>query len=248
VNLFRRAALPLRRPEHLPERLLVAGRELPLIATRRRGSRGVRLRADAAAGALRISLPWRGGVAEAWALIDGHRDWLEAQVAGWPRPLPFAPGAVIPFDGGALVLEWHAAHPRSPRRHGDTLRLGGPLELLPGRTLRWLKAEALADMGAGTRELAGVVQRPVTAIRLGDPRGRWGSCASGGRIAYSWRLILAPAFVRRNVVAHEVAHLVHPNHGPGFHTLLADLDGHAAASKRWLSRHGAALHWVGREG
>jgi predicted metal-dependent hydrolase len=240
LNFFRRAVLP--------DSVSVAGRELPLIATRRAGARGVRLRADAAAGAVRLSLPWRGGVSEALALLAGHQDWLAAQVARWPRPLPFAPGAIIPFDGGELALDWHVGHPRSPRRHGDTLRLGGPLELLHGRTLRWLKAEALADMAAGTRELAAVVGRPVTAIRVGDPRSRWGSCASGGRIAYSWRLILAPAFVRRNVVAHEVAHLVHANHGPDFHALLASLDGQAATSKRWLARHGAALHWVGRDG
>jgi predicted metal-dependent hydrolase len=239
LNLFRR-------PE-LPDRVNVAGRELPLVATRRRGARGVRLRADSAAGAVRISLPWRGGVPEALALLAGHQDWLAAQVAKWPSPVPFVPGAVIPFDGGELMLEWHIGHPRTPQRHGDSLRLGGPLELLHGRTLRWLKAEALADMAAGTRELAAAVDRPVTAIRLGDPRSRWGSCASGGRIAYSWRLILAPDFVRRNVVAHEVAHLVHANHGPDFHALLGALDGHAATSRRWLARHGAALHWVGRE-
>ena len=150
---------------------------------------------------------------------------------------------------GELVLEWHAGHPRMPRRHGDALRLGGPVELLPGRTLRWLKAEALADMAAGTRELAGEGGAAGDGRSgFGDPRSRWGSCASGGRIAYSWRLILAPALVRRNVVAHEVAHLVHPNHGPDFHALLAELDGHAATSRRWLARHGAGLHWVGRDG
>lgn len=240
MNLFRRLTLP--------ESVTVAGRTLPLLVVRRRGARGVRLRADGVAAAVRLSLPWRGGEAEALALLDGHRDWLAAQVAKWPQPRPFVPDALIPFDGGELALEWHAGHPRTPKRHGDALRIGGPMELLPGRTLRWLKAEALADMGAGTRELAARVERPVTAIRLGDPRSRWGSCASGGRIAYSWRLILAPAFVRRNVVAHEVAHLVHPNHGPGFHALLAELDGHAATSRRWLARNGAGLHWVGRDG
>jgi len=96
--------------------------------------------------------------------------------------------------------------------------------------------------------VAGDVGRAVAQVRIGDPRARWGSCASGGRIAYSWRLILAPPSVRRAVVAHEVAHLVHANHGPDFHALLGQLDPTVAASRVWLKRHGAALHWVGREG
>ncbi len=225
---------------------------LPLLVVRRRGARGIKLRADSVHGVVKISLPARGGVAEALALLDRHRDWLVAQVGGWPRPRPFAPGALIPFDGAELMIDWHAKHPRTPQRIDDTLRLGGPLSLLPARTLRWLKAQALVEVESATRRLAAVIDRRVAQVRVGDPRARWGSCASGGttgggRIAYSWRLIMAPALVRDNVVAHEVAHLVHHNHGADFHALLASLDPHGAQSHRWLGRHGAALHWVGRE-
>ena len=231
----------------MPTAVDVAGRTLPVIAERRAGARGIRLRADSVEGAVKISLPARGGVAEAIALLDRHQDWLARQVAGWPRPLPFAPGSVIPFDGGDLLIDWAASHPRTPRRDDGVLLLGGPLESLPARTLRWLKAAALADMEPTTRALAASVGRPVTQVRVADQRARWGSCATTqGRIAYSWRLILAPAYVRNNVVAHEVAHLVHANHGRDFYALLAELDTNGAASKRWLRGHGAALHWVGR--
>src|SRR3546814_3895389 len=48
---------------------------------------------------------------------------------------------------------------------------------------------------------AGVI---VSQVTVGDPRGRWGSCAASGAIRYSWRLILAPDHVRRATVAHEV--------------------------------------------
>ncbi|WP_426167021.1 M48 family metallopeptidase [Sandarakinorhabdus sp. DWP1-3-1] len=221
-----------------------------MVAERRPGARGIRLRADSIDGAVRFTLPPRGGIADAATLLDRHQDWLARQVAGWPVPLPFAPGAIIPFDGSTLMLDWAAAHPRLPQRNGDVLRIGGPIDALPARVLRWLKAAALADMEPLTRALAARVDRNVSQVRVGDTRSRWGSCvgngAGAGRIAYSWRLILAPSLVRRNVVAHEVAHLVHANHGPGFHALLAELDANGAASKRWLRAHGAGLHWVGR--
>ncbi len=223
-----------------------------MVAERRRGARGIKLRADSVQGVVRLSLPARGGVAEALTLLERHGEWLAAQVAGWPKPVPFVPGALIPFDGGQLRLVWHPGHSRQPRREGEALVVGGPESMLAGRTLCWLKAAALADVEAATHRLAGVIGRTVAQVRVGDPRARWGSCASGrsaagGRIAYSWRLILAPGFVRGNVVAHEVAHLVHGNHGCDFHALLAQLDPHEASSRRWLRRHGAGLHWVGRD-
>lgn len=231
----------------LPDAVSVAGRVLPVIAVRRRGSRAIRLRADPALGAVRISLPMRGGVSEALALLARHHDWLAAAVAGWPLPRPFRAGAMIPFDGDELRIDWADAYPRTPRREAGVLRFGGPESAVAARTLRWLRGQALTDLTAATHEIAGDVGRAVAQVRIGDPRARWGSCASGGRIAYSWRLILAPPSVRRAVVAHEVAHLVHANHGPDFHALLGQLDPTVAASRVWLRRHGAALHWVGRE-
>ncbi len=224
----------------------VGGRSVPVEAVRRAASHGIRLRADAVTGTVRLSLPVRGSSVEAARFLAAHHDWIAGQVARWPMPQPFAAGAAIPFDGDRLRLDWSAAHPRSAQRDGDRLRLGGALDTVASRTARWLKAQALADMAAATRRLAADVSRPVNAIAVRDPRGRWGSCATGGRISYSWRLILAPAWVRAAVVAHEVAHLVHANHGTDFYALLGELDPRAGDSRRWLRAHGAALHWVGR--
>lgn len=232
----------------LPAVVHVAGRELPLVVERRAAARGVRLRADPVQGVVRLGLPARGGTAAAAQLLADHQGWLAAQVARWPAPIPFVAGATIPFDGGQLILDWHPGHPRTPRREGDRLVIGGPAELLPGRTLRWLKAAALADLTPATHHHAAQVARSVTEVRVADPRARWGSCTSvAGRIAYSWRLILAPPLVRNNVVAHEVAHLVHANHGTEFHALLRQLDPNGRAARAWLKAHGAGLHWVGRE-
>jgi predicted metal-dependent hydrolase len=236
----------------LPATIIVAGRSLPVITIRRPGTRAIRLRANSVQGAIQLSLPPRGGTAEALRLLESHEGWLAAQVAKWPGPRPIRPGATIPFDGEELLIDWHPAFKRTPVRRDSRLEIGGPETLLAARTLRWLKGEALDDLTASTRRFAAQVDREVAQVRVGDPASRWGSCSAPGRheaarIAYSWRLILAPAFVRDNVVAHEVAHLVHLNHGPAFHALHASLDPNTAQSKRWLARHGAALHWVGRE-
>jgi predicted metal-dependent hydrolase len=87
----------------------------------------------------------------------------------------------------------------------------------------------------------------ATAVGVGDAASRWGSCSSTGRIRLSWRLILAPPEVRRFVVAHEVAHLVHLDHGRDFKALESRLYGPGlAAAKAALRRLGPGLRRVGR--
>ncbi|WP_439532998.1 M48 family metallopeptidase [Polymorphobacter sp.] len=232
----------------LPDSVEVGGRQLPLVATRYRAARGIRLKPCAITSSLKLSLPARGGVREALDLIERHRGWLEAQVARWPAPLPFAPGAEIPFDGRTLLIDWDAARPLRPVLDGDRLRLGGPLVGVRDRTRRFLLAQARAALVPATQEEAAKLDRKVARIALNDPVGRWGSCNQRqGSINYSWRLILMPAWVRRAIVVHEVAHLVHANHGPDFWRLVAEMDGRAGESRRWLARFGREMHAVGAE-
>ena len=124
---------------------------------------------------------------------------------------------------------------------GRRKRSGGGVEA-------WLRRAALDLLSRETDEIAARAEVAVSKVVVGDARGRWGSCASSGVIRYSWRLVLAPSFVRRATVAHEVAHRVHMNHGPAFHALAAELFGDDPAPARaWLRQHGAGLHWYGRD-
>jgi predicted metal-dependent hydrolase len=230
----------------LPDKLVVGGRTLPLVATRYAAARGIRLKPCAASGSIKLSLPPRGGVREALKLLETHKDWLEVQVARWPAPVPFVPGAEIPFDGRRLRLDWDEARPLRPVLEGEWLRLGGPLVGVPDRTRRFLMQQARAALVPQTHEIAAELGRSVKRIGLGDPVGRWGSCNQRqGSINYSWRLILMPDWVRRAIVVHEVAHLVHAHHGPEFWQLVAQMGGKAGESRRWLARFGREMHAIG---
>ena len=49
--------------------------------------------------------------------------------------------------------------------------------------------------------------------------------------------------MRRSVVAHEVAHLVHFDHSPAFRRLLAELfEEDIAQADEWLRREGRTLY------
>lgn len=193
-----------------------------------------------------LTVPRRVSRRRALAWASEHRQWIERALADIPPPRAFAPGEIIPVFGEACVIDWDAALPRKILLEGGRLVCGGPLDGLERRVLRWLKAEALALLTRETREYAEKAGVAVARVGIGDPVSRWGSCSAKGAIRYSWRLLLAPDFVRRATVAHEVAHLVHLNHGPAFHALVAEiLEADPGPARAWLKREGAALHRLG---
>lgn len=135
----------------------------------------------------------------------------------------------------------------SVRRDGRHLIVRGDPALFEARVLRWLKAEAKRVLDAETRAVAARAGVTIAKVSVGDTRSRWGSCSASGDIRYSWRLILAPPFVLRSTVAHEVAHRVHMNHSPAFRRLEQELLGESpSAARAWLRTHGAQLHGYGR--
>ena len=78
-------------------------------------------------------------------------------------------------------------------------------------------------------------------LAIKDTATRWGSCSSEGVVMFSWRLVMAPAAVQHYVVAHELAHLRHLDHGQGFWILVDQLTPHRLEAEAWLKRHGPAL-------
>lgn len=210
-------------------------------------ARSIKLSLDPVTGRARLTLPKRAALKPALAWADGKAAWLAAQRAALPEARPFVAGAVLPIAGQAVTIEWHEGKRLAVRREGDRLTAEGPASTLGRRVEAWLRREALRVLSADTAAVAARAGVTVTRVAVGDARGRWGSCASSGVIRYSWRLLIAPPFVRAATVAHEVAHRVHMHHGPAFHALAAELNGADPAHARaWLKRHGADLHWFGR--
>ncbi len=80
------------------------------------------------------------------------------------------------------------------------------------------------------------------AITIRDQRTRWGSASKQGRLAFSWRLILAPPEALETVVIHELAHLRVFGHGPRFWALVASRRPDHKAWRRWLHDHSTELH------
>lgn len=223
--------------------------DAPLIVRSSPRARRLRLKVDPRTGTVLLTVPARVSERRALAWAETQRAWIEAALAGIPEGVALCPGAVFPLQGVPHRIDWSAERPRRIERAEGRILAGGPAETLGPRVLRWLRARALELLSEETRIFAERAGRRAVKVGVGDPVSRWGSCSSAGAIRYSWRLILAPDFVRRATVAHEVAHLVHMHHGPEFHALVERILGEDPGPARaWLRAEGAALHRIGRGG
>lgn len=77
--------------------------------------------------------------------------------------------------------------------------------------------------------------------RIVDSRYRWGSCTVRDNINLNWRLIKAPIFVIDYVIAHELAHLLEPNHTPRFWNIVKTQAPTMERARGWLKEHGQIL-------
>ena len=228
------------------EAALEAALPVPIEIRRVRNARRLRLRLDDR-GKLKLTCPWRTSrrAALAWAL--DQQDWIEKQLERALPNEPFIPGAIVPIEGRDTRISWAPDAPRTPVLQDGELRCGGPSEGLSRRVEAFLKRRALQTMSLEVAHYADVAGVAAKSVTVGDAGTRWGSCSSRGGIRLSWRLILAAPEIRRYVVAHEVAHLKHLDHGPQFKALEAKLFGPGvAAAKAALRREGPRLRRIGR--
>lgn len=197
----------------------------------------------ASAGGLRVTAPPRAPYSAIENALMDNEAWLRAQIAAWaPAPAP-RDGDAVPF--GDLKLNVRLAgtpRPSLDLAAGEVLlsERGSDQDRL--RALeRLYRCEARSRLSALCHNFSAPLGVQVARVRISDPRSRWGSCSTTGTISLSWRLMMAPTQVARSICAHEVAHLVVPNHSRAFRDVLEQLIQDAADCERWLSAHGRAL-------
>lgn len=237
----------LKRAEIEPE-IELNGELVPISLRRHHNAKRLTLRLAPDGSEVRITLPnWARGN-EATAFAHARRDWLEAQHAKVPKRMAPGPGSRVLYRGEELRVEWDERGRRTPQRDNKLLRLGGPQNGLEARLRRWLEKEALALFETDLADYTSAASLAPVPVALSRAQRRWGSCSDGGktgqpRIRLNWRLVQAPDFVRRSVVAHEVTHLVHFDHSPAFHAMLGQIyEGDIKRADRWLKEQGRSLY------
>jgi hypothetical protein len=105
---------------------------------------------------------------------------------------------------------------------------------------QWYRAEAARLVGERLRRFLPHARRQAR-VAIGNAICRMGSCDSGGRLIFSWRLAAAPAAVIDYVVVHEVAHLEHLNHSAKFWAAVERIYPEYREGRLWLRKNSYQL-------
>jgi predicted metal-dependent hydrolase len=60
----------------------------------------------------------------------------------------------------------------------------------------------------------------ATRVDVRDLGYRWGSCGKNSVVYFNWKLLQLPVRITDYVIAHELAHLLEPHHGPDLWRIL----------------------------
>jgi len=197
-----------------------------------------------------LTVPKGGDLARAERFARQHIQWLIDRLERRPDHVAFYPGDRVPLRGDDhVILATGQLRGLVSAGHADCGRpaiyVPGLEDHIPRKLIAWLKAEARTDLVARAEEHAAKIGRKITGISIRDTKSRWGSCASNGRLSFSWRLILAPPHILDYVAAHEVAHLQEMNHSARFWSVCRDLAPQTPEARVWLKEHGLRLHGYG---
>ena len=210
-------------------------------------ARRLAVRIDAAGEAVELTMPRRCSRAEALRFLEDNRGWVEKRLDALPPRILFADGAEIPV----MDVVHRIRHVGKVRGKGPVwidagdIHVTGDPAFLARRVRDFLRALAKEELQRRATAMAEIVDRTVSRVTVRDTTSRWGSCAHNGNLSFCWRLVFTPEGIIDSVVAHEVAHLVHMNHGVRFWQLVERLDPDAKAHKLWLNRNRARLLRIG---
>jgi predicted metal-dependent hydrolase len=234
-----------------PKGITVAfdGEIYPVRLRRHSQARRYTLRIHAASRDVVLTMPPRGSVKQAREFAQKNGAWIAARLQRLPDAMPFAHGTLLPLRGishridhrkstrGTVWIETGADMP--------LLCVAGEAPHLSRRVRDFLKREAKRDLETASGTAAQALGVTIKRVSVRDQSSRWGSCSSTGVLSYSWRLILAPAFVLDYLAVHEVAHLIEMNHSRRFWRLVEKICPDVGRAKAWLDAHGAGLHRYG---
>lgn len=222
----------------------IDGRAVPLRVRRHARARRLILRIDEDGLGAVVTIPKRAAIRDGVDMAKRKIAWIATQLNRQPERVAFADGAVLPYLGEPHTVR-HNQTGRGIRLRDGEIIVAGRAEHLARRLTDWLKARAREEFSTRAHAKAVSLGRKVGRITVRDTKSRWGSCTANGGLNFSWRLVLAPEFVLDYVVAHEVAHLVHRDHGDAFWTLTESLTDRMGEAKSWLNAHGRDLHIYG---
>ena len=222
------------------------GLEIPLRIEVNPRARRLILRLDEKRREAVAVAPSKRYVREAAKFASERIDWAASRLRALPQPQQIGDGQTIPIRGRNCRLTLVGEGRRARLIEGDelVLSLPGDPETIGRRTERFLRKLAKSELSSAVDRYCQTLGVDARRVTVKDTRSRWGSCTSDGRLAFSWRLIMAPENVLEYVAAHECAHLLEMNHSPRFWAHVETCRPDWKRERAWLRKNGSGLHAI----
>lgn len=170
--------------------------------------------------------------------------WVQKQ-QGWIEkhtflPTGFQPDQQITLCGHIYILK-HDPNQKMNQMTDSQIIIGGESAFFNRRVRDLIKSQFLSHLKEKVKKTANRLNLPYGKITLRDTSSRWGSCSATGNLSFCWRIALAPDFVIDYLIAHEVSHLKHMDHGVQFWKTVNTLTPYTIRAKSWLKHNGKKL-------
>lgn len=183
------------------------------------------------------------------SFLKASDSFLQKTIKESPTPTPFIFGNKIPIFGNDTMISaishkasmwaWdEGGHLLIPQKKNINTHVIGALKSISHEFFSKYSKKLCLELNIDSPKM----------VKIHDPKTFWGSCNSHRILSYSWRLSLSPLEVAKYVCAHEVAHLVEPNHSKKFWLLVERLHPRFNEDRKWLKSHGLLLRAYGLEG
>lgn len=96
----------------------------------------------------------------------------------------------------------------------------------------WLKNRARQVLVPLVWGLSTVHNLPIAKVQVRLQKTRLGSLSTSGTLSLNSQLMFFPPELVQHILLHELCHIRHPNHGPGFKALLSSLSDHSTRYER----------------
>lgn len=207
-------------------------------------ARRVALRLDHKERTVNLVVPSRMPLEKAFYFAKTHEKWVREALSHLEPKIAFLNGVTLPIFGKNVTLKIivdkdlkKTSIIRTPR----TLIVYTNQDDPTNRITTYLKKIAREGLKEMAEEKAMIIRRRISSVTVRDTKTRWGSCAQDRSLSFSWRLIFAPMHAIDYVVAHEVSHLIHMDHGDNFWKLCEALSDNYDKGKNWMHDNGTQL-------
>lgn len=230
---------------------MLNGQAVTYQVVRSKAAKNLRIRATV--NGLEVILPSTRRIDEVAPFLSAHEDWVREQLARLERysrirkKQKTLTGRILYKGKPTPVHVEHAplsrgAHKIEQRADGFLLiRSAGSRTKLAQSFENWLRREAKREILRNVAVVSSRIKRRPKRVLVMGQRTKWGNCSPLHNLSFNWRLIMAPEYVMRYLVTHEVVHLAVPDHSRRFWLTVHSLCPEMERAKQWLCAHGHTL-------